>query len=70
MPNNETITLRVPGMTCGHCESAVTNELMALDEVASVEVDLDTKVVTVTGGPFVQQRLAEAIDEAGFDLEQ
>ena len=35
----------VDGMTCGHCASAVTEELEALDGVNSVQVAL------VAGGP-------------------
>ena len=35
-----TSTYTVTGMTCGHCVSAVTSELAALDGVADVQVDL------------------------------
>lgn len=30
----------VEGLTCGHCASAVTDELMALDAVQNVEVEV------------------------------
>ena len=33
-------TIEVSGMTCGHCENAVIQELSGLDGVHSVEVDL------------------------------
>jgi copper chaperone CopZ len=64
----DTITLTVPGMTCGHCEAAVKGELTKLANVSSVEVDLDTKLVTVTGTDLQMAPLAAAIDEAGFEL--
>ena len=65
---SETLTLSVPGMTCGHCEAAVKQEVGALSGVASVDVDLDTKDVTVTGVELDRVALVEAIDEAGFDV--
>jgi len=63
-----TTTFRVPGMTCGHCKQAVTTELSKLAGVSTVEVDLDTKAVTVTSGAALAwSRIAEAVDEAGFE---
>lgn len=60
--------LEVPGMTCGHCESAVRGELGQVSGVIGVEVDLDTKIVLVTGGGLTEQILTDAIDEAGFEV--
>ncbi|MDH3296055.1 MAG: cation transporter [Acidimicrobiia bacterium] len=59
-------TFTVPGMSCGHCVSAVTDEVSAVDGVTSVEVDLDTKLVTVIGGH--SDAIIAAIDEAGYDV--
>lgn len=64
----ETLVLAVPGMTCGHCEAAVTEEVSALAGVAAVAVDLDAKTVTVTGTSLDRGRIVAAIDEAGFDV--
>lgn len=61
-----TKTYNVPGMTCGHCESAVKNEVGALDGVSSVEVDLDSKLVTVSGDAS-DDAIRAAIDEAGYE---
>jgi copper chaperone len=63
-----TITFSVPGMTCGHCEAAVKKEVGAVTGVTGVEVDLDTKDVTVTGTDLDRDKLVEAIDEAGYDV--
>lgn len=63
-----TITLSVPGMTCGHCEAAVRQEVGALAGVTGVDVDLDSKDVTVTGGDLDRDAIVAAIDEAGFDV--
>lgn len=63
-----TTTFRVPGMTCGHCKQAVTTELSKLSGVTGVDVDLDSKAVTVTSANELGWNLiAEAIDEAGFE---
>lgn len=63
------MTFTVPGMTCGHCESAVTSEVTALAGVAAVEVDLQTKLVTVHGEGLDKGLIIAAIDEAGFEVE-
>lgn len=63
-----TITLSVPGMTCGHCKASVETELGKVPGVASVSVDLDTKLVVVTGSALGRDALVAAVDEAGFDV--
>jgi copper chaperone len=68
MTTTQTLTLSVPGMTCGHCEAAVSGEIGKLANVTAVAVDLDTKLVTVTGTDLDRAALAAAIDEAGFEL--
>jgi copper chaperone CopZ len=55
-------------MTCGHCEAAVTGEVSSVPGVSSVVVDLETKLVTVTGSALDRDALVAAIDEAGFDV--
>ena len=66
--SEQTLTLSVPGMTCGHCEAAVSGEIGKLPGVTAVNVDLDTKLVTVTGTDLDRVALADAVDEAGFEL--
>ena len=66
--NPDTLTLSVPGMTCGHCEAAVKHEVGAVPGVSDVAVDLDTKDVTITGVALDHDALVAAIDEAGFDV--
>ena len=63
-----TLTLNVPGMTCGHCESAVKNEVGHVPGVTAVEVDLESKDVTVTGTDLDRSAIIAAIDEAGYDV--
>ena len=63
------LTYRVPGMSCGHCEQAVSTELQTVDGVDSVDVDLERKLVTVRGHDLDDQALRAAIDEAGYEVE-
>jgi copper chaperone len=58
----------VPGMTCGHCEAAVKGEVGKVTGVAGVAVDLDTKLVTVSGDELDRDAIVAAIDEAGFEV--
>ena len=66
---SDTVTYRVPGMTCGHCRIAVAEELSAVPGVECVEVDRDAKLVTVNGAPLDAAALRAAIDEAGYQAE-
>ncbi|MDW3216221.1 MAG: cation transporter [Ilumatobacteraceae bacterium] len=66
--NTQTLTLSVPGMTCGHCEAAVKQEVGSLAGIADVAVDLDSKDVVVTGTQLDRDAIVAAIDEAGFDV--
>ena len=63
----DTITYTVSDMTCGHCKQAVTQEVSAVEGVESVEVDLDTKLVTVVGSSLDDAKLRAAIDDAGYE---
>jgi len=58
----------VPGVSCQHCVSAVTREVSALSGVKQVQVDLDTKLVTVEHGAEVaSEAIVAAIQEAGYE---
>jgi copper chaperone len=61
-------TYSVPGLHCAHCERVVTDEVTAVAGVASVDVDLVTKLVTVRGDEFDDDAVRAAIDEAGYDV--
>ena len=64
-----TSTWTVTGMTCGHCVSSVTEELLEVDGIEAVDVDLPTGAVTVTSaGPVERADVAAAVDEAGYAL--
>jgi copper chaperone len=64
-------TFTVTGVTCGHCQRAVTEEIAAVDGVESVTVDSASGTVTVTvtaDRPVDRADIAAAVDEAGYAL--
>ena len=63
----ETMTYTVPAMHCSHCEAAVAEELETVAGVEGVVVDLETKLVTVTGTDLRDEALRAAIEEAGYE---
>lgn len=69
MATIESTTYSVPGVSCGHCRAAITTEVSKVAGVSEVDVDLDSKRVTVTGEAFEDSAVREAIDEAGYDVE-
>ena len=65
-------TYAVAGMTCGHCVSAVTEEISALPGVTNVAVDLVagaiSSVSVTSDAELDREQVAEAVDEAGYEL--
>ncbi len=59
------IEFDVPGMSCSHCVSMVTKTVQAVDPMAKVEVDLDSKKVRVQS-TRPRQPIAEALAKAGY----
>jgi copper chaperone CopZ len=66
--STDSLTYTVPGMSCGHCRAAITEEVEQVAGVASVDVDLDAKRVTVTGSGVQDAAVRAAIDEAGYEV--
>lgn len=63
-----TLTYNVPGVSCAHCQAAIAEEVGALPGVEAVDVDLETKIVAVTGDPLDEEAIVAAIDEAGYEV--
>ncbi|MEU4510771.1 copper ion binding protein [Nonomuraea wenchangensis] len=64
-----TATYTVKGMTCGHCVSSVKEEVGEIAGVTSVEVELESGLLTVSSDePVEQARIAAAVEEAGYEL--
>ena len=64
-----TATYTVTGMTCGHCVSAVTEEVTQVPGVTAVDVDLASGGLTVTGTePVDGAAVRAAVEEAGYQV--
>jgi copper chaperone len=55
----------VEGMTCGHCEKAVTKALLSLDAQAKVVIDRTQNMVQVNSEKN-REALAQAIADEGY----
>ncbi|MFL4479054.1 heavy-metal-associated domain-containing protein [Paeniglutamicibacter sp. ORCA_105] len=66
------ITLKIDGMTCGHCVASVTEELREVEGVTDVEVFLSaggTSTANVTtNSPVDNAVLTQAVQEAGYTV--
>jgi len=61
--------LTISGMTCGHCEAAVTKALAGVAGVTRVvEVNREKNLAVVEGRPEVAA-LIEAVREEGYEAE-
>ena len=58
----------VPGISCGHCTSAIETEVGALAGIESVVVDIDAKQVAVVGSAS-DDAVRAAIVEAGYEAD-
>jgi copper chaperone len=59
----------VVGMTCGHCVTAVTEEVSAVPGVTDVDVDLASGGLTVTSeAPVDEDAVRAAVEEAGYEV--
>jgi copper chaperone len=64
---SETVTYSVPAIHCAHCAMSIREEVSEVDGVEDVAVDLDAKVVTVSGRALDDAALRAAIEEAGYE---
>ena len=67
-----TTTLKVTGMTCGHCVRSVTDAIGALDGVQSTDVQLQSGRATVVydEARVSSRDLVAAVLEEGYTAEE
>ena len=56
----------VPKMSCGHCKAAVEKSVAAVDAGASVDVDLETRTVSIQS-TLDDAALIAALAEGGYE---
>ncbi|WP_106819473.1 heavy-metal-associated domain-containing protein [Janibacter massiliensis] len=58
---------QVTGMTCGHCEMSVREEVSEVPGVTDVEVSAQTgKLVVTAEGDLDDAKVLAAVEEAGY----
>jgi len=60
-------TLKIKGMSCGHCVKAVDHALRAVSGIKDVKVTVGEAVIT-TEGPLDEAVVRNAIKEEGFEV--
>ena len=61
--------IRATGLTCSMCSNAINKQLKSMEEVVSVETDLNTNTFTVTlkeGNDLSPKIFKEKVEKAGF----
>jgi copper chaperone len=58
---------KVTGMTCGHCEMSIREEVGKIPGVEGIQVSAQTGKLVVTGSDTVDDaQVLAAVDEAGY----
>ena len=60
-------TIKVSGMSCQHCVSAVTKALEELEGLEKVVVDLTKNEVSFVNNGVEREKIQSAISQIGFD---
>lgn len=58
----------VEGMTCGHCELSVKEEVSEISGITNVDASHETGQVTVTGENFTDEQVIAVIEEIGYTV--
>lgn len=62
-----TAEYQVTGMTCGHCETSVREEVSHIPNIDGIEVSAQTGRLVVTAStPILDADVLAAVDEAGY----
>ena len=67
----QNVTLKVEGMSCGHCVKAVESSVGELNGIESVKVNLDEAKVAISfnDAQVSLEQIKETIEEQGYDVE-
>ncbi len=64
--NMKNLNILVKGMTCNHCKATVEENVGKLHGINSVEADINTGRVNLTGEDFNIDQIAEKIESLGY----
>ncbi len=60
-------SIKIKGMSCGHCVGSVKNALEDISGLSRVSVDLDKGEATFTNKDVPRERIRAAINKIGFE---
>ena len=62
-----TTEYRVTGMTCGHCEASVREEVSEIAGIEDIQVSAETgKLVVTSDDNVTDEQIIAAVTEAGY----
>jgi copper chaperone len=64
---SDMVTYTVPAIHCEHCAMSIREEVSEVEGVDMVAVDIDSKVVSISGRELDDAALRAAIAEAGYE---
>jgi copper chaperone len=64
------VTLKVEGMSCGHCVKSIENSVSAISGVDKVDVQLDSGTVNVEFNKdvVVMEQITSTIEDQGYTI--
>ena len=63
------VQFMVPAMTCGNCARSIRSAIERIDSGAEVDTDVANRRVSVTTTIAAAATLADAIRDAGYEVE-
>ena len=62
------VQMSIQGMTCGHCVMSVKKELSKVEGLTINSVKIGSAEVVVDESKVTDQKLKEAVEEAGYSV--
>ena len=62
----ERVTMKIDGMTCGHCVARVTKALKGLDGVKVEQLSVGSATVAFDPNATSEEKIAQAIEDQGY----
>lgn len=67
----QTVTYKIPNISCHHCVHTITSELKELPGVKEVKADKDTKVAVITfDAPATEDQIVATLREINYPPEK
>ena len=63
-------TLKINGMSCGHCTGSVKKALESIPGLSQISVDLEGKKASFTNDGVAREDIRTAISSIGFEPEE